>query len=103
MSVSPDQKSQHQVVLFGPSCDSSDKVSIDVMLSDHSGVHEHFSRMMEANNVDYDITEVTQKAHEHFIILHGTGAYTSEYNVGKVGEKGFNSIHNPELVIISQG
>jgi ornithine decarboxylase len=103
VSVSPDQKSQHQVVLFGPSCDSSDKVSIDVMLSDHSGVREHFSRMMEANNVDYDITEVTQKAHEHFIILHGTGAYTSEYNVGKVGEKGFNSIHNPELVIISQG
>jgi diaminopimelate decarboxylase len=103
VSVSPDQKSQHRVVVFGPSCDSSDKVIADVMLSDNPRVHQRFRRMMEANNADYDIAKDIREANEHFIVLHGAGAYTSEYNVGKVGERGFNSIRNPDLVIISQG
>ncbi len=121
-SVSPHQESQHPVAIFGPSCDSSDKVIGDVTLSDNPGVREQFERMMEANNVCFEmlkeldsidnsqkqsyIDKNIQKAQvgsQISIILHGTGAYTSEYNVGKVGERGFNGIRNPELVIISKG
>jgi hypothetical protein len=114
VGVSPDQKSRRRVVVFGPSCDSSDKVIGDVMLSDNPRIHQRFRQMMEANNVCSEMLnsqkrpyteEDTHKAKtgsQLSIILHGTGAYTSEYNVGKVGERGFNSIPNPDLVIISQ-
>ncbi len=103
VSISPDQESQDRVVLFGPSCDSSDKVTGDVMLSDNPEIRKRFERMMEANKADDDTKKVNRDADQHFIILHGTGAYTSEYNVGKVGKEGFNSIRNPELVILSKG
>lgn len=95
VDVPPDQESQHRIVMFGPSCDSSDTVIDNVMLSDNPEVHKRFEQMMKANSAD-------NGADQHIIVFHGTGAYTSEYNVGKVGEEGFNSIRNPELVIISR-
>jgi diaminopimelate decarboxylase len=103
MDVPPDQESQDRVVIFGPSCDSSDKVIGDVILSDNPEIHKRFRRMIEANNAYDDIKQVNRDADQPFIILHGTGAYTSEYNVGKVGKEGFNSIRNPELVVLSKG
>jgi ornithine decarboxylase len=122
VSISPHQESQYPAAIFGPSCDSSDLVIGDVMLSDNPEVRERFEQMNKANNISPEmlkkldsidntqkqsyIDEIIQKAQpgsQVHIILHGTGAYTSEYNVGEVGKRGFNSIGNPELVILSQG
>lgn len=122
VSISPHQESQHPAVIFGPSCDSSDLVIGNVMLSDNPEVRKHFEQMNEANNISPEmlkkldsidhtqkqsyIEEIIQKAEpgsQIHILLHGTGAYTSEYNVGEVGKRGFNSIGNPGLVILSQG
>jgi ornithine decarboxylase len=79
---------------FGPSCDSVDVVLENLPLHSDTRIRSHLSAMLHEN------TASTARQITATFILHGTGAYTSEFTVGSLGEPGFNGIYNPGLIVL---
>lgn len=124
----PSDDGNAKATLFGPSGISYDKVLADIVLVDNPKVRNQIAKMMKGNDAAAQLsdalealdksgldTEAAKEQKEHLItealkqldippvtlILHGTGAYTNELSSGESGKPGFNSILNPEVIVIS--
>lgn len=85
-----------RIITYGPSCESNDIILPELRLADQPVVQS----MIRAE-LDYSTTgKVTTSDKSGRLILHGTGAYTSEFSVGKHAAPGFNSITNPAVIVL---